>query len=383
MSEALIKHFATKLIAWHGKDGRQGLPWQSIRDPYAVWVSEIMLQQTQVATVLERYPRFMKRFPTVRKLAAAPLDDVLAEWAGLGYYTRARNLHACAKQVMEEFGGKFPNDPVLLEQLKGIGRSTAGAIAAFAFHERAPILDANVKRILARLFGVDGAIQEKAVNDDLWQLSKTLLPKNTSDMPVYTQALMDFGATWCTSRKPVCLSEARKCPFEKECQANLSDQVLLLPRKVIKAKSPEFNCDMLLLRQGDSVLLQRRPEKAIWGGLWSLPESAWRAKEKNSNPSTNNLSVQELFQLVLPDEKSSSLFKSCKLIEQGLEIKHVFTHRRLWMQIWHVTSSVAVKFSGDDLKWIPLRQLGNYGLPQPIKLLLQGLSLARGDDLRN
>jgi A/G-specific adenine glycosylase len=385
MSEALIKHFATKLIAWHGKDGRQGLPWQSIRDPYAVWVSEIMLQQTQVATVLERYPRFMKRFPTVKKLAAAPLDDVLAEWAGLGYYTRARNLHACAKQVMEEFGGKFPNDPVLLEQLKGIGRSTAGAIAAFAFHERAPILDANVKRILARLFGVDGAIQEKAVNDELWQLSKTLLPKNTLDMPVYTQALMDFGATWCTSRKPVCLSEARKCPFEKECQANLSDQVLLLPRKVIKAKSPEFNCDMLLLRQGDSVLLQRRPEKAIWGGLWSLPESIWRAKEKNSQSLDNavHLTAKELFTLVLPDEKISGALKGCNSIERGLEIKHVFTHRRLWMQIWHVTSDSTVKFASDNLKWVPLRQLGKYGLPQPIKLLLQGLSLARDDDLRN
>ena len=385
MSEALIKHFATKLIAWHGKDGRQGLPWQSIRDPYAVWVSEIMLQQTQVATVLERYPRFMKRFPTVKKLAAAPLDDVLAEWAGLGYYTRARNLHACAKQVMEEFGGKFPNDPVLLEQLKGIGRSTAGAIAAFAFHERAPILDANVKRILTRLFGTEGAIQEKAVNDDLWQLSKTLLPKNTLDMPVYTQALMDFGATWCTSRKPVCLSEARKCPFEKECQANLSDQVLLLPRKVIKAKSPEFNCDMLLLRQGDSVLLQRRPEKAIWGGLWSLPESIWRAKEKNSQSLDNavHLTAKELFTLVLPDEKISGVLKGYYSIERGLEIKHVFTHRRLWMQIWHVTSDSTVKFASDNLKWVPLRQLGKYGLPQPIKLLLQGLSLARGDDLRN
>ena len=386
MSEALMKQFATKLIAWHGKDGRQGLPWQSIRDPYAVWVSEIMLQQTQVATVLERYPRFMKRFPTVQRLAAAPLDDVLAEWAGLGYYTRARNLHACAKQVMEEFGGKFPEDPILLEQLKGIGRSTAGAIAAFAFHERAPILDANVKRILARLFGIEGAIQEKTVNDQLWVLAKTLLPKNAQDMPVYTQALMDFGATWCTSRKPVCLAGEKKCPFEKACQANLSDQVLMLPRKVVKTKSPEFNCDMLLLRHGDSVLLQRRPDKAIWGGLWSLPESTWRAKEKNPKPFANNsvnLSAKELFQLVLPNEKISSIAKGCKSIERGLEIKHVFTHRRLWMQIWYVTSTEAVKFSDENLRWIPLRQLGKYGLPQPIKLLLQGLSLARGDDLRN
>jgi A/G-specific adenine glycosylase len=381
-----MKGFANKLIAWHGKDGRQGLPWQSIRDPYAVWVSEIMLQQTQVATVLERYPRFMKRFPTVKKLAAAPLDDVLAEWAGLGYYTRARNLHACAKQVVEGFEGRFPSDPVLLAQLKGIGRSTAGAIAAFAFHERAPILDANVKRILARLFGIEGAIQEKAVNDELWSLAKTLLPKKATDMPVYTQALMDFGATWCTSRKPVCLAGTRQCPFAKECQANLSDQVLLLPHKVAKVKSPEFDCDMLLLRHGDSVLLQRRPEKAIWGGLWSLPESVWRAKEKiakSSDENLVNLTTQELLTLALPGEKISVALKSCQLIERGSEIKHVFTHRRLWMQIWHLAASHSIKFSSVDLKWVPLRQLGKYGLPQPIKLLLQGLSLARGDDLKN
>jgi A/G-specific adenine glycosylase len=312
---------------------------------------------------------------------------VLAEWAGLGYYSRARNLHACAKQVMELFGGKFPSDPVLLEQLKGIGRSTAGAIAAFAFHERAPILDANVKRILARLFGIEGAVQEKVVNDELWLLAKKLLPKKTIDMPVYTQALMDFGATWCTSRKPVCISGTKKCPFVKDCQANLSDQVLLLPRKIAKAKSPEFNCDMLLLRHSDSVLLQRRPEKAIWGGLWSLPESAWRVKEKNSASLSKkdevNLCTKELFKLALPEEKTSLILKSCKSTERGLMIKHVFTHRRLWIQIWHVTLSEAVKFSGRDLQWVPLRQLGKYGLPQPIKLLLQGLSLVRGVDLKN
>ena len=168
MSKALSHTFATRLIAWHSHSGRSGLPWQGNRDPYAVWVSEIMLQQTQVATVLERYPRFMKRFPTVKKLAAADIDEVLAEWAGLGYYSRARNLHACAQQVVQEFSGTFPSDPKLLEQLKGIGRSTAGAIAAFAFHERAPILDANVKRILARLFAIEGAIQDKTVNDHLW-----------------------------------------------------------------------------------------------------------------------------------------------------------------------------------------------------------------------
>ncbi|CAM3710527.1 A/G-specific adenine glycosylase [Polynucleobacter brandtiae] len=379
MSKTLISSFPQKLIAWHQVDGREGLPWQGVKDPYAVWVSEIMLQQTQVATVLERYPRFMKRFPTVKKLAAAPVDDVLAEWAGLGYYSRARNLHACSIEVMERFLGKFPGDPLLLEQLKGIGRSTAGAIAAFAFQERAPILDANVKRILARLFGVEGALQEKAVNDLLWSLAEQLLPKHRDDMPVYTQALMDFGATWCTSRKPVCISGTRKCPFEKQCQANLSDQVLQLPRKTPKAKSPEFDCDMMVLQRGNAVLLQKRPTKAIWGGLWSLPESPWRTGGLNEVASLQ-MTSKALLALTLPEENHLTIGRHCKTLIQGERIKHVFTHRRLWMQIWHVSVNQALEFSSENLRWVSLDQLGKYGLPQPIKLLLQGLSLAHGDD---
>jgi A/G-specific adenine glycosylase len=381
MSKTVMSTFAKKLIAWHGVSGRSGLPWQGNCDPYAVWISEIMLQQTQVATVLERYPRFMKRFPTVKKLAAADIDEVLAEWAGLGYYSRARNLHACAKQVMQEFSGKFPNDPILLEQLKGIGRSTAGAIAAFAFHERAPILDANVKRILARLFAVDGAIQDKAVNDRLWQLANDLLPNQAKNMPVYTQALMDFGATWCTARKPVCMGMEKKCPFAKECQANLSDQVLTLPKKMIKAKSPEFDCDMLLVRSSNFVLLQKRPSKAIWGGLWSLPESGWRSKTEQACKSAPTL--KELLTITLPEGNTAGLAKSIKELKQGNQIKHIFTHRRLWMQIWEGRSAKTIEFLDGDLKWVPLSQLGRYGLPQPIKILLQGLSLARGDDLKN
>ncbi|CAM3768298.1 A/G-specific adenine glycosylase [Polynucleobacter antarcticus] len=376
MSKALKTGFPQTLLSWHRAHGRQGLPWQGVRDPYAVWVSEIMLQQTQVATILERYPRFMKRFPTVKKLAAAPLDDVLAEWAGLGYYSRARNLHACANQVMTDFAGKFPSDPILLEQLKGIGRSTAGAIAAFAFHERAPILDANVKRILARLFGIEGALQEKATDKQLWNIAQELLPKNPQDMPVYTQALMDFGATWCTSRKPACITGIERCPFEKQCQANLSDQVLQLPRKVVKAKSPEFDCDMLLLRHGDSVLLQKRPEKAIWGSLWSLPESAWRAKTTFSKPP---ISLPELLAQVLSEEKISTALKRISL-DQGPQIKHIFTHRRLWIQVWNASIGQEIIFSSQNTRWVSLRQLGKYGLPQPIKLLLQGLSLVRGPD---
>jgi len=380
MSKTLIETFSKKLIAWHGVSGRSGLPWQNNRDPYAVWVSEIMLQQTQVATVLERYPRFMKRFPTVKKLAAADLDEVLAEWAGLGYYSRARNLHTCAQQVMQDFSGKFPNDPMLLEQLKGIGRSTAGAIAAFAFHEKAPILDANVKRILARLFAIEGAIQEKIVNDRLWDLATALLPSNSEDMPVYTQALMDFGATWCTSRKPVCITGEKKCPFVKDCQANLSDQVMALPQKVVKAKSPEFDCDMLLIRLDNAVLLQKRPSKAIWGGLWSLPESPWRPRTTVNGRSPKAL--KGLLEAALPDEKSSVMLQSLRDLRQGQQIKHIFTHRRLWMQIWEVHSLKSLELTSSNFKWVPLNQLGRYGLPQPIKLLLQGLSLARGDDLK-
>jgi len=380
MSKTLINTFSQKLIDWHALSGRSGLPWQGSRDPYAVWVSEIMLQQTQVATVLERYPRFMKRFPTVKKLAIADIDEVLAEWAGLGYYSRARNLHACAQQVMNDFGGKFPSDPSVLEQLKGIGRSTAGAIAAFAFHERAPILDANVKRILARLFAVEGAIQDKAVNDRLWGLAADLLPKRPQDMPVYTQALMDFGATWCTSRKPVCIAGEKKCPFAKECQANLSDQVLMLPHKAVKSKSPEFDCNMLLIRSGNAVLLQKRPAKAIWGGLWSLPESTWTPR---SPARVKALDLKDLLSAALPAETVSACLKICKSAIQGIQIKHVFTHRRLWMQIWELSTSEKKAFSSPDLKWVPLSQLGRYGLPQPIKVLLQGLSLVRGDDLKN
>lgn len=376
MSKTLIDNFSKKLIAWHKVSGRSGLPWQNNRDPYAVWVSEIMLQQTQVATVLERYPRFMKRFPTVKKLAAADIDEVLAEWAGLGYYSRARNLHACAQQVMEDFSGKFPRDPLLLMQLKGIGRSTAGAIAAFAFQEKAPILDANVKRILARLFAIEGAIQEKVVNDRLWDLAAGLLPSNSQDMPVYTQALMDFGATWCTSRKPVCITGEKKCPFAKDCQAHLSDQVLAFPQKVVKAKSPEFDCDMLLIRFGNTVLLQKRPSKAIWGGLWSLPESLWRPRSTVSGKPLKALKA--LLEEALPDEKGPVLLKSFGGLKQGQQIKHIFTHRRLWMQIWEVHSLKPVELTSSHFEWVPLNQLGRYGLPQPIKLLLQGLSLVRG-----
>jgi A/G-specific adenine glycosylase len=380
MPKTLSATFAEKLISWHARSGRSGLPWQGNRDPYAVWVSEIMLQQTQVTTVLERYPRFMKRFPTVQKLASAPIDDVLAEWAGLGYYSRARNLHTCAQQVMKDFGGQFPRDPHTLEKLKGVGRSTAGAIAAFAFHERAPILDANVKRILARLYAVEGVLQDKKTDDQLWQLAIDLLPKNAKEMPVYTQALMDFGATWCTARKPVCLGVEKKCPFERSCQANLSNQVLVLPQKKTKTKSPEFVSNMLLIRAGNFILLQKRPDKAIWGGLWSLPESPWISKAAEQAVLVN---TKSLLKEILPTENVNVWQPIFKKMTLSQRIKHVFTHRCLWIQVWSSEATQKTDLLDPSLKWISLNQLGRYGLPQPIKVLLQGLSPVRGDDLKN
>ncbi len=380
MPKTLSATFAEKLISWHARSGRSGLPWQGNRDPYAVWVSEIMLQQTQVTTVLERYPRFMKRFPTVQKLASAPIDDVLAEWAGLGYYSRARNLHTCAQQVMKDFGGQFPRDPHTLEKLKGVGRSTAGAIAAFAFHERAPILDANVKRILARLYAVEGVLQDKKTDDQLWQLAIDLLPKNAKEMPVYTQALMDFGATWCTARKPVCLGVEKKCPFERSCQANLSNQVLVLPQKKTKTKSPEFVSNMLLIRAGNFILLQKRPDKAIWGGLWSLPESPWISKAAEQAVLVN---TKSLLKEILPTENVNVWQPIFKKMTLSQRIKHVFTHRCLWIQVWNSEATQKIDLLDPSLKWVSLNQLGRYGLPQPIKVLLQRLSPVRGDDLKN
>ena len=385
---ALITSFSKQLIQWHKKHGRHGMPWQSITDPYAVWVSEIMLQQTQVATVLERYPKMMKRFPSVAHLARADIDEVLAEWSGLGYYSRARNLHACAKQVVTQHQGQFPSDPLELESLSGIGRSTAGAIAAFAFQARAPILDANVKRVLARLFGIRGALQEKKVTDSLWQLATELLPQTPKNMPVYTQALMDFGATWCTAKQPVCLTQKTHCPFERSCQAKALDQVLAIPKKGIKKKSPQFACAVGILTHGNTVLLQKRPDKAIWGGLWSLPESPWQAQtaiDANAKVQAEPLTREELLRLILPNlfsKKTPALFGG--LVKTGTRIKHIFSHRILQIQAYEMALDGAAKKELERIIesteaqfiWAELEALEQYGLPQPIRLLLEGWNQA-------
>jgi A/G-specific adenine glycosylase len=227
--------FSRRLIAWQRQHGRHHLPWQ-VREPYRVWLSEIMLQQTQVATVLDYYPRFIARFPDVAALAAAPQDDVLNLWAGLGYYSRARNLHKAAKQVVHDFGGVFPPQRQALETLCGVGRSTAAAIAAFAFHEREAILDGNVKRVLCRVFAQEGNLADKKFEQALWALAESLLPPENKNMPAYTQGLMDLGATVCKRSKPLCA----QCPMADGCLAKAQNRIADLPRKkeAIRSENP-------------------------------------------------------------------------------------------------------------------------------------------------
>ncbi len=257
--------FADKLIAWQRDHGRHDLPWQT-RDAYRVWLSEIMLQQTQVDTVIPYYARFLQRFPDLPSLAAAPVDDVLALWSGLGYYARARNLHRCAQAVMSRHGGIFPADPAQLAELPGIGRSTAAAIAAFSYGTRAAILDGNVKRVFARVFGIAGFPGAKAVENAMWQLAGELLPGR--DVDIYTQAQMDLGATVCTRGRPAC----GRCPLAGECVALRDGRVAELPTPRPKRATPERHGRFAVIVGNGAVLLERRPPAGIWGGLQSLPE---------------------------------------------------------------------------------------------------------------
>jgi A/G-specific adenine glycosylase len=231
-----------------------------------VWLSEVMLQQTQVSTVLDYYARFVARFPTVQDLAAASLDDVLALWSGLGYYSRARNLHRCAQAVVAEHGGAFPGSSEALATLPGIGRSTAAAIAAFCFGERAAILDGNVKRVLTRVLGFDADLAVAANEHRLWQHAHALLPQ--SEVGVYTQGLMDLGATLCSARRPAC----ERCPVAADCVARAQGSPERYPVKTRKLKRGRREHALLWLRRGTQLFLLQRPERGVWAGLWSLPE---------------------------------------------------------------------------------------------------------------
>ncbi|MCJ7556014.1 MAG: A/G-specific adenine glycosylase [Gammaproteobacteria bacterium] len=262
-----IRNLAQRLIAWHGSAGRHDLPWQSDRAAYRVWVSEIMLQQTQVATVIPYFQRFMERFPNADALARSPIDQVLGSWSGLGYYARARNLHKAAQLVASEHAGELPDEIDLLMTLPGIGRSTAGAILALSASRRHPILDGNVKRVLARHFGVHGWPGQRAVEQQLWSLSEACTPAEYVD--VYTQAIMDLGATVCRRGKPAC----QVCPLASTCVALEQGLTGDLPGKRPKKSLPVRRSRWLVARRPDgAVLLEKRAPAGLWGGLWCLPE---------------------------------------------------------------------------------------------------------------
>lgn len=347
--------FASRLLAWQERHGRHGLPWQSTRDPYRVWLSEIMLQQTQVASVVPYYRRFIARFPTLRALAAAPLSDVLSEWAGLGYYSRARNLHACAMRVAADYRGRFPRTADALARLPGIGRSTAGAIAAFCFGERAAILDGNVKRVLMRYFAIDGVAGSAPVERLLWRHAEALLPARVADMPRYTQAMMDLGALVCTRRAPRC----DRCPISAGCVARRQGRVEQLPVPRVRRSAPQRTVQWLVLLRAGRVLLERRPGAGIWGGLLAPPQFE---RQEDLLAAAGRLGVTDDLR-PLPARRLA------------------FTHFTLHVAP-HVarvrTTAVSAHESGDE--WLALEDAGLAPLPAPVRLLLEELREAAGDE---
>jgi len=268
------KQFQNRLLTWFDQHGRKHLPWQQNKTAYRVWISEIMLQQTQVNTVIPYYQRFMQRFPDLSSLAQAEPDEVLHLWAGLGYYSRARNLHRAAQLIMQNHQGEFPASLAILQKLPGIGQSTAGAILALAFNQPAAILDGNVKRVLARFHGITDFINEKSVENRLWELAAHYTPKKC--VADYTQAMMDLGATLCIRGKPAC----ERCPLSEDCLARQQNIAALLPRKKAARELAVRTATFVVFKMQASILLHKRPDKGIWGGLWSLPEFAGEPEKK-------------------------------------------------------------------------------------------------------
>ena len=346
MSPALPP-FAERLISWQKRHGRHDLPWQNTRDPYRVWLSEIMLQQTQVATVIPYYQRFLARFPDLAALAAAPVDEVMAHWSGLGYYARARNLHACAKAVVTEHGGQFPSDPETIATLPGIGRSTANAIAVFCFGARVPILDGNVKRLLCRHAAIEGWPGSPAVESQSWRHGSSLLPK--TEVATYIQAQMDLGATICTRSRAKC----ELCPVAEDCIARRDGRTAELPTPKPRKALPERATTMLVLVENGQVLLLPRPPSGIWGGLLSLPEVA----DENEAPEA----VRRF---------------ACELVSSKRlpALTHVFTHFKLTITPLRceVRRTNAVAESGPN--WLSLDALAPAPLPAPVRRILEGFA---------
>ena len=339
--------FAERLLAWFDVSGRHDLPWQHPRSPYRVWLSEIMLQQTQVRVVVPYFERFVAALPDVAALAAAPLDDVLALWSGLGYYARARNLHDAARICAQQHDGELPRDFDALLALPGIGRSTAGAILAQAWGERFAILDGNVKRVLCRHHGVEGWPGTPKIEKALWEIAQSQLPQER--LADYTQAQMDFGATLCTRHAPACVL----CPLQTDCVALASGRVDQLPTPKPGKPLPERSAIVLLLRDArQRVLLQRRPPSGVWASLWSLPETE------------SHEGARHWFETHVDGNYESA--------EPLDAIAHGFTHYRLALQPlrWHDVAGRTRVGDNDDLRWVSLDELATLGIPAPIRTLL-------------
>ena len=357
MKAGLESRFAVLLLSWFDRYGRKHLPWQLNPTPYRVWISEVMLQQTQVATAIPFYVRFIERFPDVRTLADAQIDEVLHLWTGLGYYARARNLHAAAQLIVTQHHAVFPTDLPTVESLPGIGRSTAGAILALAGGQRHPILDGNVKRVLARVFGIEGDPGSASVLARLWNKAEDCTP--TVRVAEYTQAIMDLGATLCTRAGPAC----DRCPMVADCVAYRTGRIDSLPgRKQVRVR-PARETTLLIVesvRGGDcSILMHRRPARGVWGGLWAPPEFASEAQAL---------------------AWCRGEFGVVRCTDTPLRpFDHAFTHFDLRLNPLHVRcrdeGSQPVQ---EDRMWYPLRTPPRVGLPQPIRRLVAELSAIRG-----
>ncbi len=353
--------FAERLLAWFDQHGRKDLPWQHPREPYRVWLSEIMLQQTQVATVIPYFHRFLQRFPTVQALAAAPIDDVLQLWAGLGYYARARNLHRCAQAVVELHGGSWPRDIDAMIALPGIGRSTAAAILSQAFGDRHAILDGNVKRVLARHAGIDGWPGLPAVQHKLWRIAESLLPQAplAARMADYTQAIMDLGAQLCSSRKPAC----PRCPVSEDCVALRESRVSELPAAKPRKARPQRQAWLLLVENArGELLMERRPPSGIWGGLWCPPTvehgADWRA------------TLAERYGLSAGEAQALS------------PVHHGFTHYDLELLPLRLRArpDTAGRIADASAAWITMRDSAALpGLPAPVRKLFDAAYFSTPD----
>jgi len=368
-SPEAVDEFAERLLVWFDRHGRKDLPWQQSITPYRGWVSEVMLQQTQVATVIPYYERFMGAFPDVAALADASLDDVLAHWSGLGYYARGRNLHKAAVLVRDEHHGRFPKDFDAVVALPGIGRSTAGAILAIACGQRFAILDGNVKRVLARYHAIDGWPGKSATLKRLWAAAESHTP--TERIADYTQAIMDLGATVCTRSRPACT----QCPLEADCKAHAQSNENAYPGKKPKRIKPLRSVAMLLVHDDKDIYLERRPASGIWGGLWSLPElddaqalEAWyRSSFGLLSPAAINVSSDYVVRLPILRHSFSHYDLDIEPIEVRLRVNADTPTS--------ATSAHHVADSADRL-WHPLNQLEELGLPAPVRTLIGQLPIA-------